>query len=34
MYLHFLKTLILKFQENYPISYSFKPGKIFDRKLP
>ena len=32
MYLHFLKTLILKFQEKYQISYSFKPGKTFGRK--
>ena len=34
MYLHFLKTLILKFQEKHQISYSFDPGKTFDRKLP
>ena len=34
MYLHFLKTLILKFQEKHQISYWFKPGETFDRKLP
>ena len=34
MYLHFLQTLILKFQEKYQITYSFKPDKTFDRKLP
>ena len=34
MYLYFLKKLILKFQEKHQISYSFKPGKTFDRKLP
>ena len=28
MYLHILKTLILKFQEKHQISYSFKPGLI------
>ena len=26
--------LILKFQAKHQISYSFKPGKTFDRKLP
>ena len=34
MYLHFLQTLILKFQEKHQITYSFKPGKTFDRELP
>ena len=35
MYLHFLQTLILKFQEKHQITYSaFKPDKMFDRKLP
>ena len=34
MYLYFLQTLILKFQEKHQIKYSFKPDKTFDRKLP
>ena len=34
MYLLFLKTLILKFQEKHQILYSFKLVKTFDRKLP
>ena len=34
MYLHFLQTLILKIQEKHQITYSFKPGKMFDRELP
>ena len=34
MYLHFLQTLILKFQEKHQITYSFKPDKTFDCKLP
>ena len=28
MYLHFLQTLILKFQEKQQITYPFKPDKI------
>ena len=34
MYLHFLQTFILKFQEKHQITYPFKPDKTFDRKLP
>ena len=34
MYLHFLQTLIFKFQEKHKITYSFKPGKTFDCELP
>ena len=32
MYLHFLQTSILKFQEKNQITYSFKADKTFDRK--